>query len=439
MKKWFRGKWKRIGASIILIISCTACGEAQGEHLAAVQTVEESVADEKEPVKTVEESTIEKAEIVQTEEETATVSSEEGKKEVEWDVDFEMTRESYHYNEQRNDINIYYPQLAGLEDGAKEERINALIEEDVKKLIGEKNKEGDDTLYCLTLDYEVKFLNDRIISILYKGRRGYIMPGRARMPGIVMATTIDLEEEKVIALKDVADISKLGDMLLSDEFENITMWEGRIPEFEASTVIAIYEDGLVADLQERHSWYMDGEHFVIVLADPKYFDYLEYSIDIELVSHILDETFLQKVLGQIDGIKVLDEQEEQSDMLMSGEEFDRIMKCLDEQVPEIWNEWADYVKDVSKGEAHIYERIAGEYLPEDVYRDYQKTEYLGKYYCVYVGEMWEDHSVNWVYFYVSENFDEVLWYDHIARMDNEYPVLYLDEWRNSDYYPKLGK
>ena len=131
-------------------------------------------------------------------------------------------------------------------------------------------------------------------------------------------------------------------------------------------------------------------------------------------------------------------QEEQSNMLMSEEEFDRITKCLDEQVPEIGNEWSDYVKDVSEGGAYLYERMAG-YSPEDVYRDYEKTEYLGKYYLVYVGEMWEDHSVNWEYFYVSENFDEVLWYDHIARLDNEYPVLYLDEWRNSDFYPALGK
>ena len=146
MKKRYRGKWKRIAAAIILIISCTACGEVQEEYMTAVQTVEENEADEKELVKTVEESTIEKAEIVQTEEETAPAPSEEGKKEVKWEVDFEMIRESYHYNEQRNDINIYYPQLAGLEDGAKEEKINALIEEDVKKVIGEKNKEGDDTL-----------------------------------------------------------------------------------------------------------------------------------------------------------------------------------------------------------------------------------------------------------------------------------------------------
>lgn len=131
-------------------------------------------------------------------------------------------------------------------------------------------------------------------------------------------------------------------------------------------------------------------------------------------------------------------QEEQRDMLMSGEEFDRITKCLDEQVPEIWNEWSAYVEDTSEGGAYLYESMAG-YSPKDVYRDYEETEYLGKYYLVYVGEMFEEHSVNLAYFYVSENCDEVLWSDNVQGKDSEYPVLYLDEWRNSDYYPKLDK
>ena len=309
MKKSYRGKWKQIAADITLIIIFTACGKAQREHLVVVQTIEESVADEKEPVKAVEESTIEKAEIVQKEEETATESSEEGEKEVEWNVDFEMIRESYHYNEQRNDINIYYPQLAGLEDGAKEERINDLIEEDVKKLIGEKNKEGDDTLYCLDLDYEVKFLNDRIISILYKGGHGYISAGHG-YPAKAVATTIDLEEEKVISLKDiVTDFSELRDMLIADKFENITMWEGSAEGCEVSAVARkIRWYGLDEDLQ----WYTDGDNFIVIIAETLAGDYNEYSIDIESVRHILEETFLQDVLRKIDGIEVLEEQEDHS-------------------------------------------------------------------------------------------------------------------------------
>lgn len=284
MKNKFREKRERIVAVFLLLSICTACGKAQEDH----RTVDG------EAVQTAETSVIEETETAQTEEKNVAAVEEENK-EAKWDVDFEIIREAYHYDEERNDINIYYPQLTGFGDAAREERINALIEEDVKKWIGETNKEGDDSLYCLYLDYEVKFLNDRMISIFYKGWRGYIMQGRARMPGIAIATTIDLEEEKVIALKDVANVSKLGDMLLSDEFENITMWEGIISEFATSTVIYIHDEGLDADLKERHQWYTDGDHFIVVLVDTKYYDYFEYAIDIEKVSHILDETFVKKL------------------------------------------------------------------------------------------------------------------------------------------------
>lgn len=130
-------------------------------------------------------------------------------------------------------------------------------------------------------------------------------------------------------------------------------------------------------------------------------------------------------------------QETESDM--AGEKFTQITQCLDEQVPEIFDEWNDYVVEKSEGRAHMMERMGGEYVPEDVYRDYGKTEYLGKYYCVYVGESWDDHCVNWAYFYVREDFDEVLWYDHVSIMDSDYCVFYLDEWRNSEWYPKLDK
>ena len=283
MKNKFREKRERILAAILLVSICTACGKAQENHRAV----------DEEAVQTAEASAIEETETAQTEEKNVAAVEEENK-EAKWDVDFEIIREAYHYDEERNDINIYYPQLTGFVDAAKEKRINALIEEDVKKWIGETNKEGDDSLYCLDLDYEVKFLNDRMISILYKGGHGYITAGHG-YPAKAAATTIDMEEEKVIALKDIADVSKLGDMLLADEFQNITMWEGVIPDCKASEEIYIYDDGLDADLQERHSWYTDGEHFIIVLVDTNFSDYLEYSIDIESVSPILDETFLKKL------------------------------------------------------------------------------------------------------------------------------------------------
>ena len=60
---------------------------------------------------------------------------DEESKEDEWNVDFEIERAEYIYEEQQNEIEIYYPQICGLEDSAKEERINALIEEDIMQIM----------------------------------------------------------------------------------------------------------------------------------------------------------------------------------------------------------------------------------------------------------------------------------------------------------------
>lgn len=121
-----------------------------------------------------------------------------------------------------------------------------------------------------------------------------------------------------------------------------------------------------------------------------------------------------------------------------------IWKCLVVNVPEILNEWNDYVVDMTDGDARITIKVRGDDYNAltidkyDVYRDDEESEYLGKYYLVYVGEQWEDHTVYWANFYVSENFDEVLWCD-FADIDGHYSALYLDEWRNSRQYRRLGK
>ena len=59
---------------------------------------------------------------------------------------------------------------------------------------------------------------------------------------------------------------------------------------------------------------------------------------------------------------------------------------------------------------------------EEVYKDWAGSEYLGEYYSVHVSEMWEDHSVSWSTFYVSVNFDKVLWKDMVGLADSEFEV-----------------
>ena len=112
----------------------------------------------------------------------------------------------------------------------------------------------------------------------------------------------------------------------------------------------------------------------------------------------------------------------------------KISDCLSEQVPEI-DDWAAYVDLKSDGQAYLYQTYDLE--TEEVYKDGAGSEYLGEYYSVHVSEMWEDHSVSWSTFYVSVNFDKVLWKDMVGLADSEFEVYTLEEWRNSSYYPSL--
>ena len=219
----------------------------------------------------------------------------EENKEDEWNVDFEIKRAEYIYKEQQNYIEIYYPQICGLEDSAKEERINALIEEDIMQIVGEKNKEGDDSFYRVYFDYRIEFINERIISIRYRGWDGYITKGHAALDAEVIATIIDIEEEKIVTLQDVVtDLRELSDMLLADEFEGITVWEGVKGEYPFSGEFSGTVDELEENLREEpQEWYTDGENFIFAYMRGRYYN--EYSISFKSVGHILAPEFLEKL------------------------------------------------------------------------------------------------------------------------------------------------
>lgn len=90
-------------------------------------------------------------------------------------------------------------------------------------------------------------------------------------------------------------------------------------------------------------------------------------------------------------------------------------------VPEI-EEYQAYIMEKSNAQAHLIIKVNTEL--ETINQEEEK-----QYYSVYVGEEWEDHSVNWDWFYIRSDSKEILWY---SVVDDIY--LSLEEWRNSDYY-----
>lgn len=225
---------------------------------------------------------------------------------------YEIEKKEYLYFEDDAHLHvaICYPQLHGFKDINKEKKINQLIEEEAKRMIPydlvddfslQENKYPD-YIMGLYLLYEIKYMNDDIVSIFYEGLRGRIDSGY--YPEIMaMATTIDLQTAEVVALTDiVADMEELCTLLLEDQFENISIWDGMPSDKRISNE---YPDSqgrkaLLEALYGTHEykvieWYTDGDNLVIVTTD---YDYEEYSAGIDFYPDLVDENFREKLRAE---------------------------------------------------------------------------------------------------------------------------------------------
>ena len=133
-----------------------------------------------------------------------------------------------------------------------------------------------------------------------------------------------------------------------------------------------------------------------------------------MVTEILDEQ--ENVLEET----VTESEDEQEIANPETENIsDSILDYFAENVPEL-ETYAAYISENSSGNASLSIRRE----MEPVTLDNGK-----RYYAVYVDESWADHSVNWDRFMVSEELDDILYYDFLS---DEY--LTLEQWRNAAIY-----
>ena len=212
-----------------------------------------------------------------------------------------IIKKEYSNQRRHNEIQIFYPQIQGLDDEGKEKRINYQIRKDATRLVSGIVYEKDNLWH--NLDYEIKFLNGKMISVCYKGRSGATIAVERGWPNI-LTTTVDIEAGKVLRLKDVVtDFDTLCEMLVEDEFEGITKWEGvagnmvsqqyGYPKESVDWIKERMKEGWVSLDATNFDWYTDGSRFVIVIS--KWNTYDEFAIDLSEVEDILDSEFLEKL------------------------------------------------------------------------------------------------------------------------------------------------
>ena len=212
-----------------------------------------------------------------------------------------IIKKEYSNQRRHNEIQIFYPQIQGLDDEEKEKRINYQIRKDATRLVSGIVYEKDNLWH--NLDYEIKFLNGKMISVCYEGRSGATIAVERGWPNI-LTTTVDIEAGKVLRLKDVVtDFDTLCEMLIEDEFEGITKWDGvagntvsqeyRYTKQSVGWIKERMIEGWVPPDATNFDWYTDGSRFVIVIS--KWNTYDEFAIDLSEVEDILDSEFLEKL------------------------------------------------------------------------------------------------------------------------------------------------
>lgn len=112
-----------------------------------------------------------------------------------------------------DDILIKYPQIELKDNKEKSKKINTIIKDDISNI--KKHYTSDSKDFTLEVNYEIKLLNDNMISILYKGY--YNNSNNAYPTSFACTTNIDLEKESKIRLKDYEDVDIVTQVLLSDD------------------------------------------------------------------------------------------------------------------------------------------------------------------------------------------------------------------------------
>ena len=303
---------------IFCLLQVSACGERESADSGAVERIMYRISSEVEAILGKSESLIddgswkdcEKVNVAEKAEESVvdstgnTMKMDEEETERIFDA-YEIEEKIYILEEDHIDIEIYYPQLHGFKDRKKEKKVNQLIESEAKKLIPDNMYSQEDWpederyTICVYLRYEIKFMNSDILSIFFTGADGCIIPGNG-LDVTAMSTTIDLENVEVVALTDIiTDMEKLSTLLLEDQFENISIWDGMPSDKRISSEYpgSQNREALLEALYGTHEykvieWYTDGDNLVIVTTN---YYYEEYSADIDFYPGLVDENCRKKL------------------------------------------------------------------------------------------------------------------------------------------------
>lgn len=108
------------------------------------------------------------------------------------------------------------------------------------------------------------------------------MPKRLKMYPELYGTTLDIKDKKALSINDVViDVDKIFDMLINDELESSTTWEGVISSKDGS-------ENIDASTISKFIY-----HDRVIIVNERY--YYEFVLDIESNKDLFKPKFLEKM------------------------------------------------------------------------------------------------------------------------------------------------
>ncbi|NFH80285.1 DUF4163 domain-containing protein [Clostridium botulinum] len=154
--------------------------------------------------------------------------------------EYELVSKNYN----KNNVKINYPEIKKFNDDEKLKSINKYLKGCALKVLDDYVKE-DPNLEAVNLNvnYDVKFKNEKYISIVYKGEVN--VKGTAYPSSIFYTTNVDLESGNIIRLSDYSNVNDILNKLKDPKNIKVIAENDELAAAQKDFILNIGNDNLI--------------------------------------------------------------------------------------------------------------------------------------------------------------------------------------------------
>ncbi|OSA95143.1 UNVERIFIED_ORG: DUF4163 domain-containing protein [Clostridium botulinum] len=154
--------------------------------------------------------------------------------------EYELVSKNYN----KNNVKINYPEIKKFNDDKKLKSINKYLKESALKVLDDYVKE-DPNLEAVNLNvnYDVKFKNEKYISIVYEGEVN--VNGTAYPSSIFYTTNVDLESGNIIRLSDYSNVNDILNKLKDPKNIKVIAENDELAAAQKDFILNIGNDNLI--------------------------------------------------------------------------------------------------------------------------------------------------------------------------------------------------